>query len=425
MSKKEEAWTERYRPSKVSEVQGNTKNLKKLKRWVTNFSSDNTGGKLLHGPPGVGKSSSIQAIANELDMNLLEINASDARRTDEVAEFAHEARMQTIDGEHQLVMLDEIDSMSGRSNLRPLYELLEDAPNPIVCVCNELYQVPNGVKDRCEELKFNLGTRSIKAKLKKIAKSEDLDIGAATLTQLSQRESLRDAIQDLQLIMDTDVSEDEVRELKSDNRDYEQSVFDEVENTLKARPDELDSLNSAETPDSMTLWLDQNMRGMWEMTEAMVGWDTLSRADKYLERTSGDDYRWWKYTGDLNEQLVNLRLSEPYDGYTKTQRPEKFKRKRHTGDVRSLYEKLSGRDVDVFRMGASFRDFRMYHLKILKELEFERKCEIALEHDLSTGEMGVLGLSSSEFESWKEGESGSKDSLIDEQSESVGGFAEW
>ena len=225
--------------------------------------------------------------------------------------------------------------------------------------------------------------------------------------------------------MDTDVYEDEVSEVKSDNRDYEQSVFDEVENTLKARADELDSLNSAETPDSMTLWLDQNMRGMWEMTEAMVGWDTLSRADKYLERTSGDDYRWWKYTGQLNEQLVNLRLSEPYDGYTKTQRPEKFKRKRHTGDVRSLYEKLSGRNVDVFRMGASFRDFRMYHLKILKELEFERKCEIALEHDLSTGEMSVLELSSSEFESWKEGESGSKDSLIDEQSESVGGFAEW
>jgi len=421
----EEAWTEKYRPQTTKDIQGNNKNVKTLKKWIKNFSSDETGGKLLHGAPGVGKSSTVQAIANEFDMNLLEINASDARRTDEVAEFAHEARMQTIDGEHQIVMLDEIDSMSGRSNLRPLYELLEDAPNPIVCICNELYQVPNGVKDRCEEMKFNLGTRSIKAKLKKIIKKEDLDVGAATLSQLAQRESLRDAIQDLQLIMDTDVSEDEVQSLKTDNRDYEQSVFDEVENTLKAREDELDSLNSAETPDSMTLWLDQNMRGMWEMTEAMVGWDTLSRSDKYLGRTSGDDYRWWKYTGMLNEQLARLRLSEPYDGYTKTQRPEKFKRRRHTGDVQSLYEKLSGRDVDVFRMGASFRDFRMYHLKILKELEFESKCNIALEHDLSSGEMSAMGLSSSEFESWKEGESGSQESLIDEQSESVGGFAEW
>ena len=424
----EQPWTEKYRPTKttgsgVNSIQGNTKNVKLLKRWVKNFGDDESGGKLLHGDPGVGKSSTVQAIANELGHSLLEINASDARRSDEIKDFVSQARLQTISGDLQMVLIDEVDSMSGRANLQPLYDLLDDAPNPIFLVCNDLYEVPNGVKNRCEELKFNLSTRSIQAKLKRVAKKEDIDIGASTLTQLSQRNSLRDAIQDLQLMATSD-SDTSQQDFASDSRSYEDNLFDEVENILKGRTEEINSLTSSQTPDSMLLWLDQNMRDMWSLTEAMVGWDALARSDKYLQRSSDGEYRWWKYAGDLQEQVANLRLSEPYDGYTQTNSPDRFRRKKYNTE-RSLYQKLAGRDDDVFRMGCSFREFRQYHLDILKNLSFEKKCNISLEYGLSNKEMKKLGLSSSEFEDWRDGESGSSEDFFSQSSDSVGGFAEW
>ena len=407
-----EAWTEKYRPETTDECQGNNKDIRELKQWVDNFSVGDQP-QLLVGPPGVGKSSAIQAIANEKDIPLLEINASDARRTDEINAFVRNAHSAPFDADKQIVMFDEVDSLSGRSNFTMLYKMLDHAPNPIVFIANEKWEIPNGIKDRCETRKFSLGTRSIKAKLKKIIKKEDLDIGASTLTRLSQRESLRDAINDLQSIADG-------QDLRPDERQYESSIFDEVDKVIKG-----EQANFSETPDEALLWVDQNIRTRYRLTEAMMAWECMSRSDKWLGRVNGSDYSWWKYAGALNDQVPNLRLSDAYDGYISKERPEKMKRGWGRGVEGDVYEKLSGADDSTFRMGANFYEFKEKYIPLLQESDKETKMKIAREHDLSDKEMKLLDINPSEYEEWKEGGDIESAQQYQEEKGSVNSFMEW
>ena len=413
----DQAWTEKYRPtttngSGANALQGNNKASKEIKRWAQNYTKGDKP-RLLVGPPGVGKSSCIQSIANDLGLPLLEINASDARRTAEVNEFVREAFTTPFGFEKQLVMFDESDSMSGRTNFSLLYKLLDDSPNPVVFIANEEWEVLNGIKKRCEVYKFRLGTRSIKAKLKKIIAEEDLDIGASTLTQLAQRESLRDAIADLQSIAQGE-------DLTEDSRQYETSVFDEVDKVIKGK-----EANFSETPPDVLLWIDQNIRDRWRLTEAMMAWDCLSRSDKWLGRVNGSDYSWWKYAGSLQDQVPHLRLSDAWDGYIDKERPEKMKRGWGRGVEGRLYEKLSGGDKSVFYMGVDFHTFESMYLPILKDATKDRKLEIVLEHNLEDDEMKCLGVSPSEYEDYREGGDVELAEERSNQESEVKSFMEW
>jgi replication factor C large subunit len=407
----DESWTEKYRPEDLGDLQGNTKASKYLRKWVKNFSQGDQP-QLLVGEPGVGKTSCVQAISNELGVPLLEVNASEARRTAEINEFVRDAFTSPFDSDKQIVMFDEADSMSGRTNFDLMYKLLDEAPNPVVFIANEEWEVPKGIKNKCEKHKFNLGTRSIKAKLKKIIKEEDIDVGASTLTRLSQRESLRDAIHDLQGIA-------EGEEIQQDQRQYESSVFDEVDNAIKGK-----DVNFSETPPDVLLWMDQNIRDRWRLLEAYMGWECLSLSDKWLGRVKGSDYSWWKYAGSLQSQLPNLRLSDAYDGYIDKSRPEKMKRGWGRGVEGDLYGKLSGADDNVFKMGVDFYTFKTRYIPLLEDLTEEEKFEIALEHNLTDSELERLGADSDEYEEWREsGRSEAEEQQHDEGE--VSSFMDW
>ena len=406
-----ESWTEKYRPTNLKELQANTKASKELRRWVQNFQQGDQP-RLLVGAPGVGKTSCIQAIANEVGVPLLEINASEARRTAEINEFVRDAFTSPYDADKQIVMFDEADSMSGRTNFDLMYKLLDEAPNPVVFIANDKWQVPKGIKSRCKTHKFNLGTRSIKAKLKKIIKEEDLDVGASTLSRLSQRESLRDAIHDLQGIA-------EGEEMTRDQRQYESSVFDEVDNAIKGK-----NVNFSETPDDVLLWMDQNIRDRWRLLEAYMAWECLSQSDKWLGRVKGSDYSWWKYAGALQEQMPKLRLTDAYDGYIDKERPEKMKRGWGRGVEGDLYGKLTGADDNIFKMGVDFFTFKTRYIPLLEDLDDSEKFEIALEHNLTDKELKRLGANPSDYEEWREsGREEAEDRQVDEGE--VSSFMDW
>ena len=58
----------KYEPIKSSEVKGQDKAVETIKEYVKNYSKHKKRALLVHGPPGVGKTSAIHAIANEMDM---------------------------------------------------------------------------------------------------------------------------------------------------------------------------------------------------------------------------------------------------------------------------------------------------------------------------------------------------------------------
>ena len=71
-------WVEKYRPHKIADVVGNEEAKKAFLDW---FKSKRRTKKaiLLYGPPGVGKTTLVNAAASEYGLRVVEMNASDTR----------------------------------------------------------------------------------------------------------------------------------------------------------------------------------------------------------------------------------------------------------------------------------------------------------------------------------------------------------
>ena len=406
----DEPLVDRHRPESLSDVQGNNKNISELKAWIREFEAGDSP-KLLHGPPGVGKTSTAEALAREFDIPLMEINASDARKSDDIASFVDEAASSPIASEYKLVLFDEVDSMSGRANYDPLKNYLANPANPTILVCNDKYEVPQFVKNAADSYKWKLGVRSRKAKLKEVVQEEDLDLGASTISMLAQRENLRDAIHDLQLL-----TESEEGLTNENDRTYEESIFDEIDRVIKGKP-----VSLSRTPDRSILWVERNIRGRYRLAELSAAMDALSRADMLNARVwdgSGDpDYRWWKYSSNLIESVPYLRLSDVYDGYINKSSPDHYGYDDVDSSVTGVYDKMKG-GADTFEFAGDREEFRFKILPLLKEESFEDRCKLALEYGLEgSGELGVLNLSKSEYEDWlKSDDSGPSEQVQEEES---------
>lgn len=106
------AWTEKYKPRTLSEVIGNAEAIQKLRQWVTswNRSIPKKRAAFLYGPTGVGKTVCVEALARDLQMELVEKNASDYRTAEAIQSFAGLASQYgTLFGARRLILLDELD----------------------------------------------------------------------------------------------------------------------------------------------------------------------------------------------------------------------------------------------------------------------------------------------------------------------------
>ncbi len=128
---------ERLRPTSLRAILGNPRAVSQLRDWAEEW--DRAEGvprrraALLEGPPGVGKTTAALALAAERGWTVVEMNASDARNQSAIDEVAGRAALTntlgsfgvyrgTREGGRTLILLDEADSLSGRSS--------EDRPRP-------------------------------------------------------------------------------------------------------------------------------------------------------------------------------------------------------------------------------------------------------------------------------------------------------
>jgi len=114
--------SERWRPSRLSELVGNRKAVAELTAWADSWQSKHPPARravVLVGPPGVGKTTAATALAAERGWTLVEMNASDARNQASIERVAGRASithsLEAAGGSSSsrtLVLLDEADCLT-------------------------------------------------------------------------------------------------------------------------------------------------------------------------------------------------------------------------------------------------------------------------------------------------------------------------
>src|SRR5690242_14895374 len=109
-------WVYKYAPKNSNEIIGQNKAIQKIIAYVTTYKQ----GKkplLLTGPPGIGKTSCVYAVAQELDREIIEVNASDTRSKDAITSLVGAAsKQQSLFFRSRIILIDEIDGVSGMSD---------------------------------------------------------------------------------------------------------------------------------------------------------------------------------------------------------------------------------------------------------------------------------------------------------------------
>ena len=298
-------WTERYRPTTLSEVRGNDKARDALKEWADTW-GDHGEAVVIYGSPGVGKTSAAHALANDMGWPILEMNASDARTSDEIERFAGRAASNTtLGGDRQLIILDEADNLhqhKDRGGAAAMTRLVKNATQPIVLIANDYYEMSSGLRSACREIEFrDISARSIVPVLRDICRQEGVEFDEAVLKRIAEanRGDLRGAIKDTQSRERDGVIRAEGSE---GERDRTEGIFSFLDAVLKEQSAE-EALYTAyavdETPDDLLLWIEDKVPKVYEGSELADAYDHLANADVWLGRVRAtQNYSYWRYATD-------------------------------------------------------------------------------------------------------------------------------
>ena len=200
-------WIEKYRPSLLDDVVGNTEIVAQLRTIAKNGNLPNM---ILVGPPGTGKTTSMMALAHEiLGENFrkatIELNASDDRGIDVVREKIKAFATQKIPlppNKHKIVILDEADSMTDSAQ-QAMRIIISDysSTTRFALACNDSTKIIEPIQSRCSMLRFaKLKPEEIKERLSKIIELEKIpfdDGGIQALIDTSEGD-MRYALNNLQ-----------------------------------------------------------------------------------------------------------------------------------------------------------------------------------------------------------------------------------
>ena len=199
---------EKYRPKKIKDIAGQGEALRQLLKFSLNKKSLKKG-MILYGPPGTGKTSSAYAVANEINAEVVELNASDFRDKKSIKDIIGRAVGQkSLFEKNKMIIIDELEGIDGRKDygcIAELIKIVNGSTYPIILITNDLYDEKlKDLRKYTENIQFKkLEYEDLKKILTKICTEENVSIDEMTLKRVALMSDgdARATVNDLQTLI--------------------------------------------------------------------------------------------------------------------------------------------------------------------------------------------------------------------------------
>ena len=277
-------WTEKYRPKTLSAVVGNPKAVADLTAWAKQWTVGipKYRAVVLMGSPGIGKTTSAEALARDMGWDIIEMNASDQRTGEAIRQtalkgafsnsFDEDGEFVTAkEGKLKLIVLDEADSLFGnadRGAMPVIVELIRTTRQPVMLIVNDFYELSRksaAIKSETLQITFQKPTAiSIVKALRNICKGEGIEADDDALRAIAENSNgdVRAAVRDLESISfgNTRITLEDTADLS--NRIIRKNIYDLMYATFR-KSDAIAArrmmMDVDEEPSMVMLWVDENL----------------------------------------------------------------------------------------------------------------------------------------------------------------------
>ena len=304
-------WTEKFKPRKLEEFMGQEKAVLQLKNFIQNYSKQAKKAAFLYGPVGTGKTCLVYALADSLELDVLELNASEFRDKEKIlARIKPALESRSLFSQGRIILLDDINAIArdDAGGIQAILSLMERSKVPFIFTANSPWN------QNLAELR----QKSMLIEMKKFSNSEILKIlsivcnkiklkissGVFEIIILKSRGDARAAINDLETISGLDLTGEEASKLLGD-REKEENIFGAIRNVFKSQ-DASKTLgafeNVALTQDECILWIDENLPLEYSAEELAKAYESLSKADIFRRRIMRQQH--WRFLVYINSLIT-------------------------------------------------------------------------------------------------------------------------